>query len=134
MLPAMAATLAGFACLRIGLAVLARPRYLPARELTHRVVGSDQPQYDFNDWVISEGVRDAAGKMVAEGLQVGCPLNLTGPNGQTCGASFGVGAYNWRLYQPADRFWLFQYLEAGIFVALAALLLFLALRRIRRIV
>ena len=43
------------------------------------------------------------------------------------------GAYNWQLYQPADRFWLFQGIETAIFVALAVLLLFLAVRRIRRI-
>jgi hypothetical protein len=37
------------------------------------------------------------------------------------------------LYQPADRFWAFQGIETGIFVALAVLLLYLAIRRIRRI-
>jgi ABC-type multidrug transport system ATPase subunit len=36
-------------------------------------------------------------------------------------------------YQPGDRFWAFQGIETVIFVALAALLLYLAIRRIRRI-
>ncbi|MDW5323051.1 hypothetical protein [Plantactinospora sp. KLBMP9567] len=45
----------------------------------------------------------------------------------------GPGAYNWQLHQPADRFWLFQGIETGIFVAPAVLLVCLAVRRIRRI-
>lgn len=36
-------------------------------------------------------------------------------------------------YQPASRFWEFQGIETGIFLALTALLIYLALRRIRRI-
>jgi hypothetical protein len=52
-----------------------------------------------------------------------------------CGTAFGVGpgSYNWQLYQPAVRFWAFQGIETGIFVALAAVLMYLAIRRIRRI-
>jgi hypothetical protein len=52
-----------------------------------------------------------------------------------CGSGLGLGpgAYNWQLYQPGSRFWLFQGIETGIFVALAALLLYLAIRRIGRI-
>jgi hypothetical protein len=36
-------------------------------------------------------------------------------------------------YQPASRFWEFQAIETGIFLALTAILLYLAIRRIRRI-
>ncbi|MEU1238431.1 hypothetical protein ABZ399_30105 [Micromonospora aurantiaca] len=52
-----------------------------------------------------------------------------------CGADLGItsGAYNWQLYQPGTRYWLFQGIETGIFVAVAALLLYLAIRRIRRV-
>jgi hypothetical protein len=35
-------------------------------------------------------------------------------------------------YQPGDRFWLFQYLETGIYVGLAAILILLAVRQVRR--
>jgi hypothetical protein len=71
--------------------------------------------------------------MVASGVQVRCPEGATGPDGRACGAEFGPGAYNWMLYHPADRFWPFQYIEAGIFTALAVLLLLLAIWRVRRI-
>jgi hypothetical protein len=40
------------------------------------------------------------------------------------------GAYNWQLYQTASRFWTFQGIETGIYVALAAFLLHLVIRRI----
>jgi hypothetical protein len=135
-MPAMAGTLAGFLGLRVALAALVRPRYLPARELTYPVHGSTgEPARGSGDWVLSSGVRDAAGKLVAPNAQVVCPPGATGPGGRACGADLGLGpgAYNWQLYQPESRFWLFQGIETGIFVALAALLLVLAVRRIRRI-
>ncbi|MEU4641424.1 ABC transporter permease subunit [Micromonospora sp. NPDC023814] len=135
-LPAMAGTLVGFLGLRVAVAVLARPRYLPARELTYPVQGStDELAIRGRDWILSNGVHDANGKLVAPNAQVICPSGATGPDGRACGADLGLGpgAYNWWLYQPESRFWLFQGIEAGIFVALAALLLLLAVRRIRRI-
>jgi len=48
-------------------------------------------------------------------------------------SDLGPGAYNHQIIQPGDRFWAFQWIELGIFVALAALLVWLAVRRIRRI-
>ena len=136
-LPAMGVALAGFAGLRIALTTLARPHYLPAETLTYPVPGAAlQPNWILSDWVLSYGIRDASGKLVTANAEVACPPGAQGPGGAgMCGADLGLGpgAYNWQLYQPADRFWLFQGIETGIFVALAVLLLYLAIRRIRRI-
>jgi hypothetical protein len=136
-LPAMAVTLVGFLGVRIALTVLARPRFLPPKTLTYPVEGTGlEPNRTLGDWVIANGVRDASGKMVAPNAEVVCPPNAQGPaGGGHCGANVGLGpgAYNWQLYQPAGRYWAFQAIETGIFVALAALLLYLAIRRIRRI-
>ena len=127
-LPAMGVTLAGFLGLRIILTVLVRPHFLPARTLTFPIQGTTgQPSPYSGDWLLDSGVRDATGKLVMANAQIGCP-----PGSGSCG-SWGAGAYNWQLYQPADRFWLFQGIETGIYAALAALLLYLAIRRIRRI-
>jgi hypothetical protein len=127
-LPAMAVTLTGFLGLRIALTILGRPRYLPARTLTFPTHGvSPQLNPALGDWVVSMNVRDATGKVVMSNAQIGCP-----PQDTTCGG-LGAGTYNWEAYQPGSRFWLFQGIETGIFVALAALLLYLAIRRIRRI-
>ncbi|MGN9779294.1 ABC transporter permease [Micromonospora sp. H33] len=135
MLPAMAATLVGFVGVRVAVAVLARPRYLPAEELTYPVQGATEPNRVGGDWVLSNGVRDASGKLVAPNSEVICPPGATGPDGRVCGADLGIGpgAYNWQLYQPGSRYWLFQTIETGVFAALAALLIVLAVRRIRRL-
>ncbi|MDO3703016.1 transporter [Micromonospora sp. C28SCA-DRY-2] len=136
MLPAMGATLAGFLALRVALVEFARPHYMAARTRTFPVESdSPMPHQAHGDWVLANGVRDADGTMVAANAQIACPPGATGPTGGRCGAELGLepGAYNWQLYQPADRYWAFQYIETGIFVALAALLLLLAVRRIRRI-
>ena len=134
-LPAMAATLVGFVGLRIAVAWLARPRFLPPRELTYALTGSNlEPNPALGNWVISFGIKDASGKLIAPNSEIVCPPNATGP-GAGCGANLGVspGSYNWQLYQPGDRYWPFQWIELGLFVALAAALLYLAIRRIRRL-
>ncbi|MDZ5445241.1 transporter [Micromonospora sp. 4G57] len=135
MLPAMGITLAGFIGVRAVVAILARPHYQPARTLAFPIEGTGEPLTERGDWILSQGIRDADGTMVAADTQIMCPPGGKGPDGRACGAELGLGpgAYNWQLYQPAGRFWLFQGIETGIFVALAALLLYLAVRRIRRI-
>jgi hypothetical protein len=61
------------------------------------------------------------------------------PGGGACGSELttqglGPGPYsNWMQYQPGSRFWAFQSIETGIFLVLTVLLLYLAVRRIRRI-
>jgi hypothetical protein len=133
--PAMAATLVGFLGIRIAVAALARPRFLPPRELTYPITQSNlEPNTTLENWVISYGIRSADGKMLQPNSEIVCPPKATGP-GANCGSNLGVAAdsYNWQLYQPGDRYWPFQWIELGIFVALAAGLLYLALRRIRRL-
>jgi ABC-type transport system involved in multi-copper enzyme maturation permease subunit len=113
-LPAMAVVLAGFVGLRIALTVLVRQHYLPA--LTHTIpdlrVG--------DDWQLAREFVDANGNPIVPDASG----NMAFDPGNT---------FVWERYQPADRFWLFQGIETGIFVALAVLLLYLAIRRIRRI-
>jgi hypothetical protein len=120
--PAMAVTLVGFLGVRIAMTTLARRRYLPARTRTFPIEGG-MPNTTFGDWIITSGVRDASGKLVAAHSEIVCPFGARGPGGAPCGAELGLGpgAYNWQLYQPADRFWLFQGIETGIFTTLALL-------------
>jgi hypothetical protein len=134
-LPAMAVTLAAFVVVRILMTALARPHYLPAKTLTYPLEGVGGDKTAPGDWILARGIRDAAGKLVAPGAEIRCPVGASGPDGRGCGAPLGIGkgAYNWLSYQPADRYWLFQGIEVGIFVALAGLLMLLAVRQIRRI-
>ncbi|MGV9212314.1 ABC transporter permease [Micromonospora sp. RB23] len=135
MLPAMGITLAGYIGVRAAVEILARPHYQPAKTQTFPIEGAGIPEGDRGNWVLAVGIRDADGTMVAENTRIQCPPGGKGPDGRACGADLGLGpgAYNWEMYQPADRFWLFQTIETSIFVALAALLLYLAVRRVRRI-
>jgi ABC-2 family transporter protein len=141
-LPAMAVTLVGFLGVRIAVAALARPRFLPAHLRTFPVADTvNQPNPALEDWIIDEGIYNGAGKRISAGGRAYCgpplpsaaPSRAPGalPGGDPC-SEFGVGAYNAQTYQPGDRFWLFQYIEAGLFIALAALLLVLAVRQVRR--
>ena len=125
----MAVTLAGYVGLRVALTILARPRFLPARTLTYPVAGDGlEPNQYTGDWVRAQGIRNAAGQLVMPHAEAICPPNA----GAGCG-QFPAGMYNWELYQPDSRFWLFQGIETGIYVVLALLLVYLAVRRIRRI-
>jgi hypothetical protein len=129
-LPAMGIALVGYAVVRVAIEILARPRYLPAQTLSFPPEGKQTPNPASGDWVMDQGVRNAAGEMVLPNSQIGpCP-----PGG--CGGGVdgvGPGAYNWLQFQPGDRFWTFQGIESGIFVALTAALVFFAIRRLRTI-
>ncbi|MET8997309.1 ABC transporter permease subunit [Amycolatopsis sp. NPDC004169] len=128
LVPAMGLALVGFVAVRVAVEVLARPRYLPAQSLTFAPGGGLTPNPASGNWVMDVGVRNAAGDLVLPNAQLGpCP-----PGG-CADAAAGPGAQNWMLYQPGDRFWLFQGIETGIFVFLAAILVLLALRRVRTI-
>lgn len=125
--PAMGLTLAGYLAVRIGVARWLRPHYLPPHQVVsqqsedvHRAVAPD-------DWTVVSAIKDAAGHVVRSNGSVSCA-----PAPEPC-FDYGPGAYNWVLFQPASRYWTFQWIETGIFVALAVLLVLVALRRVPRI-
>lgn len=82
----------------------ARPLFLHPKEHSFPVAGREIPNPAVGDWVLSRHIVD------------------TGRHGR----------WNVLIYQPGERFWLFQYIETGLYVALAAVLLAVALRLIRR--
>ena len=129
-LPAMAVTLAGFVGVRVAVALLARPHYMtpevarPAHRRRNRRTG--QPRRE-----LGAGQGGPSGRRHLRHLR-----HRPVPDSPTTAASdagLRPGAYNHQVFQPADRFWTFQWIETGVFVALAALLLWLTIRRIRRI-
>ncbi|HEU4426821.1 MAG TPA: ABC transporter permease subunit [Pilimelia sp.] len=140
-LTAMAITLVGFLAVRGVMAFLVRPRYLPIQTRTFPVAGDSEPNKLAGDWVLTRTVYNAEGDELAANAEIHCgqpgpspaaSAATTPPPGDPCLVTYGSGAYNQQTYQPADRFWLFQYIEAGIFIALAAVLLALAVYQIRR--
>jgi len=131
-LPAMAITLGGFLATRVAVALLLRPRFLPPRLRTYPIVSGSlaEPNQLAGDWVISRGVYSAQGVKLTpgSGAQVACDQTAAAQ----CTAKYGVGAYNQDLFQPADRFWLFQGIETALFAALALVLVLVAVRLVRR--
>jgi hypothetical protein len=134
--PAMAVTLVGFIAVRVSIAVLARWRYLPPvvfHELAGGQLTAGTPAPGPGDWQLGSGPwLDAAGHPV-NALSVSRLIyQCTGNTQATCPRALD-GVYLLAQYQPASRFWLFQGVEAAIFVLLAAGLLALAYRLVLRI-
>ncbi|GAA2979898.1 ABC transporter permease subunit [Kitasatospora sp. NPDC006786] len=137
-LPAMGISLAAFAAVRVLVETAVRPYLLPAKTATYAAESGLLPNRYAGDWVFDQVVRNGAGETVLHDGQIGCPP-ATDPGAADCARNmaehgFGAGPYTNALeYQPSDRFWTFQGIESGLFLALTALLVFLAVRRIRRI-
>jgi len=131
-LPTMAVTLGGFLATRVAVALLLRPRFLPPLRRAYPVVGATPTESNplIGDWVISRGVYSAQGVKLAPGSGAQALCDQTAA--ARCIAEYGVGAYNQDLFQPADRFWLFQGIETALFVALAVVLVLVAIHLIRR--
>jgi hypothetical protein len=129
-LPAMAVTLGGFLATRLVVALMARPRYLPQQRRTYPILNSTEYNPLAGDWVVSRAVYSASGVKLTpgSGSQVVCNLS----EAAECTSRYGAGAYNQEVFQPADRFWLFQSIETALFVALAVLLLLAAVHLVRR--
>jgi hypothetical protein len=131
-LPAMAITLGGFLATRVAVALLLRPRFLPYRRRTYPILSGTpaEPNQLTGDWVISRAVYSAQGVKLTPGSGSQALCDQT--TAAQCLAKYGAGAYNQELFQPADRFWLFQGIETALFVALAMVLLLLAVHLVRR--
>ncbi len=126
-LPAMAVTLGGFVALRGVIEFALRPRFVaPITRVTDP--GQSNPAAYNGDWVLNNGFAylDRQGHTISSADAV-----------QLCSSVAKGGAFNFNaclqqgirllnLYQPADRFWLFQGIESVIFLGLAAVLLALA--------
>jgi hypothetical protein len=122
-LPAMAITLVAFLATRIVVTMFMRPNFKEAVARTVPVAGDTprEPNPALGDWIMSADVYNADGTIRSSGGTAFC-------EGDGCGA----GSYNQWTLQPGDRYWPFQWVEAGLYVAIAAVLLYLAVVRVRR--
>jgi len=104
---AMFVVLVVFTAVRMPVALAARPNYEPPVHLTYPVgVTHLDALYRSGAWTVSMSLVDAGGRPV-----------------QTCSGSDCDHARLRVDYQPGDRFWTFQWIEAGIYLGLSALLL-----------
>jgi hypothetical protein len=141
--PAMAATIGGFIVIRLLLAIVVRPRLMPAKVIESAFGGEDSPE-GTGAWILSETTIDATGKVLGTGGTLNVtPLIGRCPSLPTSGGGFPpradvdaclleLGVRNVTRYQPGDRFWTFQILESLIMVGIGAAALGVAFWFVRR--
>ena len=136
--PALAATIGGYAAVRIVIAEYLRPHYMTALKVTYPLSFSHQtPSLPGSYLQVSLGVTGPSGHPPSsQAFGAGVDINGTRISNlpSACQAVIGQGpaklfsclnADGYRAfitYQPASRFWTFQGIETGIFVILAAAL------------
>lgn len=127
-IPAMAATLGGFLAVRLPIEFLLRPHFMAP--ITVLNTGNGAPP---GAWILDAGLVDRHGNQVfdSQAFQLCGPSLVQGPKlADTCLARYGI--HSSLVYQPAARFWPFQFMEAGIYAVLSVLLLTLAVVWVRR--
>jgi ABC-type transport system involved in multi-copper enzyme maturation permease subunit len=129
---AMAVTLGAFAGARIAVTSWVRPHFMAPLVLNAPIGPGYRPDPTL-DWVISDPLVTAAGKPANfECTATTAQLHV---HPDACAAQYTryySQLHTRYTYQPATRYWTFQWLEAGLFVGFAVLLTVLAAWLIRR--
>ena len=126
-LPSLAVTLAIFVGLRETLAVYVRPHYIaPITKMFPLAAQGGPPS---GAWVLSTGLVSPTGTDLGPGIGIdaknipsACSTVFPGGRGLLGKCLSSHGFRQVLTYQPDSRFWTFQWMEAGIFVLLAAAL------------
>jgi len=86
-------------------------------------------------WVLNQGggFRPTTGSAASQDQVSNCFLPGTKQPDDACLRRLGVEQFGVATYQPNGRFWRFQVTEAALYTALAALLMGIAVWRIRRL-
>jgi len=126
---AMTATLVAFASTRFLVLTFLRPHFLAP---LHSIAIGTDPVRQGSDWVLSDTLVDAVGRRITAGREDLAVLHAqqAGIDPHTYLITLG-----WKRvisYQPAGRFWTFQLIEAGLFVALAVGIVLTTLWLVRR--
>ena len=126
---AMSLAVVVFVAVRVGVKKLARPNYLPPR---HRTVESVAPSGGARDWILENRLVDAVGRRISTSQE---DLAITHAQLARVDLQDYLLSLGWRraiTYQPNDRFWTFQAIEAGLFFALGALAVLGTITLVRR--
>jgi hypothetical protein len=126
--PAMAVTLVAFLAVRIAVYGLIRPHYLPPLEVdqSHRIGAGS------GDWYLGQRSVDLSGHPVSDQLYQQLMASAGSLPGSLGDYMQAHGVVVLSIYQPENRFWLFQGMEAGMFIVLAAAAILLLAWSIRR--
>ncbi len=143
-IPAMAVTLVAFALVQVAWGTWIRPHLIAPLHAVYSIasvalqtIGSAEGNRLFltaggksGDWILGSHAVNTAGHAVNT-VPAACQTAFTGPNSfQDCLSRAGIKLAV--AYQPDSRFWDFQLLETGIFLAIAVLLGWLCVSRVSR--
>lgn len=120
MLPAVGVTVGGFFAVRLFIELSVRPHYAAARDATFALFAPTvRPR---GAWMVGTKLLDGNGDVVRGPLRMpaACRAAVDRLSADQCVSKLGYKVVS--SFHPADRYWPFQWIEAGIFVALAALL------------
>ena len=143
-LPAIAVTAGVFLALRLVVTYWVRVHYMPAVTTIYSVTQNFTAKGAF--WPLAQGVVLPGGQLStslsvgpgyitsypgAPGIPAACQ-QAEGQISATLACLAHVGYRSFATYQPGYRFWPFQFIETGIFVALAAVLIAVTFFVVRR--
>jgi ABC-type transport system involved in multi-copper enzyme maturation permease subunit len=141
-LPALAVTAGVFLAVRLAVTYWVRVHFMPAVTTIHSVTQSFTPKGA--SWQLAQGVVLPGGQLTTSLIAnpgtlqqnagaswpAACPLTQQMNSTLACLAHVGYRSFT--TYQPGYRFWPFQFIETGIFAALAAALIAVTFFVIRR--
>jgi ABC-type transport system involved in multi-copper enzyme maturation permease subunit len=148
-LPAMAVTLAIYAAVMIGFPVLVRPHLIPPVQATTAfaltagmnmtggnnpalLLQTAQPPSMPGAWVLSSQVVDQDGRTVYSVPAQACAGSQSARASQACATYIeSLHLRQTVTYQSASRYWAFEWIETGIYLAFSFLLAGLCFWRIR---
>ena len=125
-LPAIAATVGIYAAVRVLVAVYLRPHYMKSATA---VFGINAPSnVPSGSWTLSQSIVDRAGRSLSGNIPIpsACRPVANGRGGALDCLS-RLGYRQVVKYQPASHYWQFQWMEAALFLVLAAALVTFAL-------
>jgi hypothetical protein len=128
-IPAMSLAVGLFVATRVGVETLLRPHYL--RPL-HRTADSVAQGARGRDWILQNRLVDAVGRQIPTARQ---DLAIVHAQRARVDPQDYLLSLGWRraiTFQPNDRFWTFQGIEAGVFLLLGALAVAATLAHVRR--
>jgi hypothetical protein len=126
---AMTIAAAGFVAVRLVVEKLLRPYYLaPLRTQAPGVATPSLPR----DWVIRDALVTSTGRPVTAALQDNAVVHAQRAQIDASTYMSQLGYRRVVSFQPDERFWTFQAIEAGIFVLLALIALGAALWLVKR--
>jgi hypothetical protein len=133
--PAIVATLAVYAGLAFATVGFLRERYVTPLAATSYFTPGTSTAWIIGQWSAKDGKFAFAGNPPGNLVDRFCsslpPEKAGGPNGfAQCLAQHGY--MQWTSYQPASRFWPFQWVEGGWLLALSALLIAVTIWLVRR--